>query len=217
MTGSGTDKKDVTDLARFYRKPSMTASLVHDATEGPPGEAGDLNLPHVDPDIASEAPGERPLAHAAHAAPTELAPRLVLAATFTIEPLLRGIRFWLDKLGLQSEVDVAPLRAAGARAFGPNERPVVQRARDERGDAPRPTGFGSYLPEHQAASADFLRPYIQGTARELERAMRTHRQRGGARTLLLLCPSHAASPSEVDALLAEAERGSWRRWASALV
>jgi FkbH-like protein len=147
---------------------------------------------------AFEEPGPR-----VAAAPEHLL-TIGLAASFTAEPLLPGLHFWLRELGLSGEVDLAPygqivqtlLRAwSGARAPGQRINVVALRVRD-------------WLRELDTAQldADRIRVHLDGMVADMVRALRSHRARASTDTILLLCPSTSPdAPDGYDAALAAAE------------
>ena len=144
-----------------------------------------------------------PAAAAAHANEPRTPFGLAVAGSFTVDPLLQGLRFWMDALQLDGDVQVAP--------YGQ----VVQTLLDPAGvfAAPR-RGLnlallcvGDWireLPEDEGASPERVRAHLERAVTDFDRAMRTHRARGGTPTLLLVCPTGALAP-EIVALIAHAE------------
>ncbi|MBA3885804.1 MAG: SDR family NAD(P)-dependent oxidoreductase, partial [Acidobacteria bacterium] len=126
-----------------------------------------------------------------------------LSASFTPEPILDGLNFWFEELGVSGDVEVAPygqvlqtlLSPAGGLSGRPGTHVVLLRLRD----------WLRELPAEQAGSPEFLAPYLENAVHDLERAMRTHRAQASAETLLVVCPSPPAGPDEAEALLERAE------------
>ena len=127
-----------------------------------------------------------------------------LAATFTTDALVPGVRFWLRELDIDGSVDVAPYGQVlqplldpsslfAARTAGINV--VLLRLRD----------WLRELPDEQASSLDAVRVHLQDTVSELERALRAHRARPTSETLLVLCPSFGGASSAENITLRQAE------------
>ena len=140
----------------------------------------------------------------APSAPEEPQFTVVLACSFTADPVARGLRFWFDELKIPADVDVAPYGqilqtllnpAAGAPKRGLNA--VLLRVRD----------WLRELSPEQAASPGFVAEYLDKTARDFERAMRSHRARAAADTLLILCPSGSSDAPAIDGLVRQT--GKW--------
>jgi FkbH-like protein len=125
------------------------------------------------------------------------------AATFTSDPLLPGLRFWLTQLGMAPDVEVAPYAQVLQSLLDPTSlfaakgglNVVFVRVRD----------WLRELPADQADSIEFLREFLPKSAQELVAALRTHRGRAGAETLLVLCPSYGAKSSAESILLRQTE------------
>jgi FkbH-like protein len=131
---------------------------------------------------------------------------LALSASFTAEPLLPGLRFWLQELGIQAHAEIAPYGQVIQELLNPSSglstnargmNVVLLRVRDWLRD----------LPKAEAGSSDFLRQFLRNTAGEFALAMRTHRSHAKVETLLVICPSHGSSNSDEDELLARSESG----------
>ena len=123
-----------------------------------------------------------------------------VAASFTADPLLAGLRFWMKELEIDGDVLLAPYgqvlqslldptSALATRGKGLNV--VLLRVRD----------WLRELPGEKVGDIDFLRGYLEGTARDFERRDADAPQRGAAETLLLLCPSYGALASAENLLL----------------
>ena len=128
---------------------------------------------------------------------------VALAASFTADPLLPGLEFWLRELGLRGEVVVAPygqvlqtlLNPASALSGRPGAHLVALRLRD----------WLRELRPEDAESPAFLEPYLDATAQDFVRAMHAHRRHATAETTLLFCPSAAERPDVAEPLLADTE------------
>ena len=119
-----------------------------------------------------------------------------LAASFTADPILDGLNFWLSELGVRGSIDVAPygqilqtlLNPAAAASKAPRVQVVLLRVRD----------WLRELPDEQRSSPEFVAGYLNDVAADFERAMRTHRAQSAAETLLVFCPSAAPGKEEAD-------------------
>ena len=111
-------------------------------------------------------------------APAEPRPRLVVAATFTADPIVKPVRFWLERLGIDLEVEIAPYHqvfqqlldagsAAGGNRAGVNA--LLVRIEDWAGSGP---------PDAAAGRA----------ADDLVAALTEAAGRGGAPWVVLFCP-----------------------------
>ncbi|MGH8310109.1 MAG: HAD-IIIC family phosphatase, partial [Steroidobacteraceae bacterium] len=153
--------------------------------------------------LAAFPPFMRATASAADAGEPRTAFEVAVAGSFTIDPLLPGLRFWMDALRLQGEVQVAP--------YGQ----LVQTLLDPAGAFASP-GRGlnlallcvgdwiRELPAADAASPERVRAHLERAVIDFDRAMRTHRARGGRPTLLMVCPTGALA-AEIAQLIARAE------------
>lgn len=146
-------------------------------------------------------PSARPTPDAPPAAPEFV---VSLSASFTAEPLVAGLEFWLKELGVNGEVRLAPygqilqtlLNPTAGVTGMPGSNLVMLRVRD----------WLRELRADDAASADFLTSYLASTAGDFERAMRTHRGHAGAETILVLCPSAAPGADAAEALIDRTEQ-----------
>lgn len=126
-----------------------------------------------------------------------------LVASFTTDPLLPGLTFWLRELGLREDVDVAPYgqilqslldpASAFSRRGGLNV--VMLRVHD---------WLRELAPEH-AEEIDFVRSHLDRMRQDLAGAVRAHRGRAAGETLLVICPSHGAPSPAVSILLQRTE------------
>lgn len=125
---------------------------------------------------------------------------VAVAATFTADPMLPALRFWFDELALNGEVRFAPYGQVLQSLLDPssvlsaNKRGlnvVLVRVRD----------WLRELSPDDAASPDARVRHLEATARDLERAVRTHRAQAAAQTLLVFCPSAPDPPHRADEFL----------------
>jgi FkbH-like protein len=134
-----------------------------------------------------------------------------LTASFTSEPFVPSLRFWFDELALRGEVDLAPygqvlqtLLAPAAPGSPRSVQVVVLRLRD----------WLRELPAGEARSETFLRAYLDTTANDFERALRTHRAQATGDTLLVLCPSALERQDDAEPLIARTEADLLERLAA---
>lgn len=127
-----------------------------------------------------------------------------VAASFTVDPILRPLGFWFEQLGVRGDSPLAPYGQIiqtlldPRSVFGRNTRGVnvvFLRVHD----------WLRELPPEQRHTPDALSSYLDDTAAELERAVIAHRQTAKADTLLVLCPGGDVPPA-VAALLARTEQ-----------
>jgi HAD superfamily phosphatase (TIGR01681 family) len=150
-------------------------------------------------EVLSEFPTFAPVAPFAPLAPFPVR----LCASCTTDPLLPGLRFWLKELGIGDELAVADYGQVLQTLLDPNSmftergglNVLLLRVRDWLHD----------LSPAKAESIDFVRSHLQGMAHDIERAVRAHRMRAGAETLLLFCPSYGATSSAESILLRQTE------------
>jgi FkbH-like protein len=128
---------------------------------------------------------------------------VALAASFTPDPVLDGLTFWFQELGVRGAIDVAPygqilqtlLTPVAAASRVPRVQVVLLRVRD----------WLRELPAEQASSLAFVESYTENVARDFERAMRAHRAQSSGDTLLVFCPSAAEHPGDEEAVLERIE------------
>ncbi len=135
------------------------------------------------------------------ATPPEFAIRI--AASFTPDPLLPGLTFWLDQLELGARVDVAPYGQMLQSLLDPGSL-LNARSRGINVLLLRVRDWLRELPDEQANDIEFIRSYLQKTARDLEAALRAHRAQAASDTLLILCPS-LGSLSAAESILTQTE------------
>ncbi len=129
---------------------------------------------------------------------------LRLAASFTSDPMLPAVRFWLKELQLNAAVETAPYGqilqslldpSGGLNARGRGFNVVLLRVSD----------WLRELSDEQAGNLEYATTHFQRTARDLEGAIRAHRQQSSAGTLLLLCPSDPDLSPLFSALVQDTE------------
>lgn len=130
---------------------------------------------------------------------------LAVAASFTADPIEKSLAFWGRELGVTPAVSFAPYSQILQALFDPGSslstnsgglNVVLLRVQD----------WLRELPPGQREDVSFLRTHLDATSRGLVEAMRSHRGRARASTLLLLCPASATlGATPVAALLEEAE------------
>lgn len=129
---------------------------------------------------------------------------IVVAATFTAEPVVPAFQFWLKELALSGRVEVAPYGQLLPELLNPASRlttnsqgfnVVLLRVRD----------WLRELADDKAGSIDYLRSYLPDMARDFEQAMKSHRAHASSSTLLVLCPSSSSAGSFAEELLTETE------------
>ena len=129
---------------------------------------------------------------------------VVIAATFTAEPILPGLRYWFKELGMNAGAEICPYDQVIQELVNPvsmlssNKKGVglvLLRVRD----------WLRELDKEKAQSIEFLSDYLRRTVREFIRAMFAHRGHASVETFLLLCPSKADGLPEEEALLEETE------------
>jgi FkbH-like protein len=127
-----------------------------------------------------------------------------IAASFTVDPIVRPLAFWFDQLGVRGDAPLAPYGQIiqtlldPRSVFGRNTRGVnvvFLRVHD----------WLRELPREQWHTPDALSSYLDDTARELEQALVAHRQTAKAETLLVICPRGDVPPA-VAALLSRTEQ-----------
>ncbi|MFM8285231.1 MAG: SDR family NAD(P)-dependent oxidoreductase, partial [Planctomycetaceae bacterium] len=119
--------------------------------------------------------------------------QLVLAGSFTTDPIVKSLRFWLGELSLNGRVVLAP--------YGQ----ILQQLLNHASELSTNTrGLGVILlrvqdwlrevPEQQAEDPGELARFLEQTVEAYAQAFQVHRSRCHTPTLLLLCPSAATLP-----------------------
>lgn len=113
-----------------------------------------------------------------------------LAATFTVEPLVAGLRFWLDELGLLLALEQTPYGQLIPQLLTPSS--PFNADRNVAGILlVRCQDWLRELPAEQLADGAGVAGHVQKAAQDLERALAAHRARSAAPTLVVFCPSTA--------------------------
>ncbi len=128
---------------------------------------------------------------------------LRIAATFTTDPLMPPLAFWLRTLDAGEEIETAPYGQVLQSLLDPGSvlagrgglNVVLFRVHD----------WLHELPEENRESVEFLKAYLADAAADFERAMQAHRGRAAAPTLLLVCPAWSTASREVQALVEATE------------
>jgi FkbH-like protein len=125
---------------------------------------------------------------------------LAIVASFTADPIEKSVAFWGRELGVAPELAFAPYGQILQSLFDPGSRlstnggglnVVLLRVQD----------WLRELPRDRHADIAFLREHLEATSRDLVDAMRGHRARARAATLLVLCPSASGVEPDVADLL----------------
>jgi FkbH-like protein len=131
---------------------------------------------------------------------------LRLAATFTTDPLVAPLQFWLRELGFDGEVQLAPYGQVLQALLDPGSV-LNTRTRGLNVVCLRVRDWVRELADEQAGDIEFVRTFLQDTLRDFERAMRAHRAQAPVETLLIVCPSHGALSSAESILIRQLETG----------
>ena len=134
------------------------------------------------------------------------APSLAIrvAASFTIDPLLPGLRFWARELDLDAGIDVAPYGQVLQSLLDPGSL-LNARGRAINVVLLRVRDWLRELPLDKAGDIEFVRAHLGRMAHDLDGAVRAHRAQASSETLLVLCPSFGARSSAESILLRKAE------------
>ena len=127
-----------------------------------------------------------------------------LVASFTTDPFIPALDFWMQELELAVRVDVA---AYGQVMQSLLDRDSVLNARDRGINVVllRVRDWLRELPDEQASDMEFVSTYLQDMARDFARAVRAHRAQAASETLLVMCPSYGARSSAESILVRETE------------
>jgi FkbH-like protein len=129
---------------------------------------------------------------------------LAIVASFTADPIEKSVAFWGRELGVAPELAFAPYGQILQSLFDPGSRlstnggglnVVLLRVQD----------WLRELPSDRHADVPFLREHLEATSRDLVDAMRGHRARARAATLLVLCPPASGVEPDVAGLLDSTE------------
>ena len=113
---------------------------------------------------------------------------VAVSASFTAQPLLPGLRFWLRELEHNAAVEIAP--------YGQVLQELINPFSTISGNK---SGFNAIflrvkdwlreLSQEKLTALDYIDKYLDKTTREFIRAMRSHRSHAKVETILVLCPS----------------------------
>ena len=140
----------------------------------------------------------------AAATPPELAIRV--AASFTTDPLLPAVRFWVKELALDASVESAPYGQLLQSLLDPASL-INGRGRGANVLLLRVLDWLRELPPEHLADIERVREYLQQTAHDFAAAVRAHRAQAGAETVLVFCPSYGATSSAESILIRHTEDG----------
>jgi FkbH-like protein len=166
----------------------VAAGLVATLAEPVPGEAVTLCVKFPQPELSE--------VEELQSGPADF--RLVLAASFTADPLLKSLRFWLRELALHGEIVLAPYGQILQQLLNPGSE-LATNARGLGVVLLRTQDWLRELPEDQAHDPESLPKYLDQVVDELAGALATHRQQARAGTVLLLAPS-GSELTEVQSL-----------------
>ena len=132
---------------------------------------------------------------------------LSVAGSFTLDPLLPGLRFWLREMGVAGTVEVAPYGQVVQTLLDP----ASLFASTDRGFNILLLRVGDWirdLSDESIADEQRVQLQLEQAMSDFERAMRAHRARRGNPTILMICPSSAAPTAETTIARAEVELGA---------
>ena len=135
-------------------------------------------------------------------APPDYSLRLV--ASFTTDPLLPALHFWMKELGLNAAVESAAYGQVLQSLLDPSSA-FNAKGRGFNVVGLRVSDWLREIAEEQSADADGAAAHLERTARDFEGAIRAHRQQASAETLLLLCPSDPTLDGGIAERVAETE------------
>ena len=128
---------------------------------------------------------------------------IAIAASFTVDPLLPGLRFLARELGVDAAIEIAPYGQVLQTLLDPTGV-FATRARGGNVILLRVVDWLRELSAGASTSPEFAGPHLEQTAADFERAMRAYCARGTNPTFLVICPSGTQSP-DIDALIARTE------------
>lgn len=153
----------------------------------------------------SEFPALAPARDASASADALLPPlSLAVTASFTADPIEKGLAFWARELGLRPEVSFAPYSQVLQTLFDPASA-LSTHATGLNVVLLRLQDWLRELPPAQRDDPAFVATHLEATTRDLVEAMRAHRSRARTTTLLLLCPTSATLAPALAAACAAAE------------
>ena len=125
---------------------------------------------------------------------------LNISATFTVDPLLPGLQFWVNELNLNAGVKVAQYGQVLQELLNPNSllssnkkgvSIILIRVRD----------WLRELPENSSQDIDFLDKYLEQLSGEFVQAVKTHRGQTTVESIIVFCPSNIESASDYEQTL----------------
>ncbi len=162
--------------------------------------AGDVRPGDVE--MLSEFPPLEDARPAPLEAPPDFAVRL--AATFTTDPLLPALRFWMKELELNASLDVAPYGQVLQSLLDPSSA-LNSKGRGFNVVLVRISDWLHDFSDAQVGDEAFVRAYLEHTAGDFARAVRAHRGQASSDTLLLVCPSESRGGASLAALVRDTE------------
>jgi FkbH-like protein len=129
---------------------------------------------------------------------------LAIAASFTADPIEKSIAFWGRELGLAPVVSFAAYNQILQALFDPAST-LATNAGGLNVVLLRVQDWLRELPGDRRDDLDFLRGHLASARGDLVEAMRAHRSRARATTLLVLCPGASSVVASQAALLHETE------------
>ena len=129
---------------------------------------------------------------------------IVVSASFTIDPILSGLKFWLKELSHNAGVEIAPYGQVLQELINPTSA----LSSNQNGMGVVFLRLGDWLREladEKINSSQYVQEYLNKTAKEFLRAMRTHRSHAAVETILVFCPSAAFSSDHLNTLFAGIE------------
>lgn len=153
-------------------------------------------------ELLSEFPAFTPSPSKADARPPDFTLRV--AATFTTDALLPSLRFWLNELGINGRVEAAPYGQVLQSLLDPKGL-FEDRSRGANVILVRVRDWLRELSSEKAAALEFVRAFLDDTARDFERAVKSHRAHAASETLLVFCPSYGGLSSAENILLRQVE------------
>src|SRR5689334_11693221 len=117
-----------------------------------------------------------------------------IAATFTTEPLIPAVEFWMKELALDAVIETAPYGQQLQSLLDPGSV-LNARGRGANVLLLRVQDWLRELPDEHVADIERVREYLQHTTRDFEKAVRAHRAQASNETTLLICPSYGLSSS----------------------
>ena len=162
------------------------------ARESRPGEVTTL----------SEFPPIEEISRRAAATPPDFVIRL--AASFTTDPLLPAMRFWLKELELNAALEVAPYGQVLQSLLDPAS-PLNAKGRGFNVLLVRISDWLHEFSDEQVGDTPFVSAYLEHTAQDFVSAVRSHRAQASSETLLLLCPSESRQGSSLATLVRDTE------------